>query len=67
MIRLTVSVLILAVLPFPLDSAGLAGETIWGWCGAIAALIVVLNLVVAIVDSAFTRSYSRNRERAGSR
>jgi hypothetical protein len=56
MVRLTVSVLILAVLPFPLHSAGLAAETIWGWCSGIASLIVVLNLVVAFIDNAFARS-----------
>ncbi len=56
MVRLTVSVLILAVLPFPFHSAGLTGETIWGWCSGIAALIMVLNLVVAFIDNAFSRS-----------
>ena len=56
MVRLTVSVLIFALLPFPLHSAGLTGETIWGWCSGIAALIVVLNLIVAFIDNAFARS-----------
>jgi hypothetical protein len=61
MVRLTVSVLILAVLPFPLHSAGLVGETIWGWCSGIAALVVVLNLVVAFIDNAFARSVLNDR------
>jgi hypothetical protein len=56
MVRSTVSVLVLAVLPFPLHSAGLAVETIWGWCSGIGALIVVLNLGVAVTDNAFSGS-----------
>ena len=54
--RLTVSVLVFAVLPFPFHSAGFTGEAIWGWCSAIAASSVVLNLVVAFIDGMFSGS-----------
>jgi hypothetical protein len=50
MVRLTLSVLALAILPFPFYAAGFAGEVIWGWCSGIAALVVILNLMVAFND-----------------
>jgi len=53
--RLTVSVLVLAVLPFPFHSAALTGESIWGWCSGIGALAVVLNFIVAFIDGGFSR------------
>ncbi len=55
MVRLTISVLVLALLPFPFYFAGYTDETIWGLSSAIASLVVVLNLVAAGIDGAFTR------------
>ena len=56
MIRLSVSVLVLAVLPFPFRSAGLTDEQTWAWCSSIAALAVVLNYVLAFIDGGLSRS-----------
>ena len=56
MVRLAVSVLVLAILPYPFQSAGLADELTWAWCSAIAALAVILNFVVAFIDGGFSRS-----------
>jgi hypothetical protein len=56
MVRLTVSVLVLAVLPFPFHSAGLTDALTWAWCSSIAALVVVLNFVVAYFDGGLSRA-----------
>jgi hypothetical protein len=47
MVRITAIVLVLAVSPFPLYSAGLASEAIWGWCSGLGAVLLVLSVVAA--------------------
>jgi hypothetical protein len=56
MIRLTASVLVLAVLPLPFHFAGLPEVAIWGRCSGIAAVIVILNLAVTFLDGAWSKS-----------
>jgi hypothetical protein len=56
MVRLTVIVLVLAVLPLPFHFAGLSGEATWGWCSGIAAVGVILNLAVASLDGALSKA-----------
>lgn len=54
MVRLTVGVLVLAVLPFPFHFAGYTGDQTWGWLSAIGAAIMGLNLVATFLDGGFS-------------
>ena len=57
MVRLTVGVLVLAVLPFPFLFAGFTGEQTWGWSSAIGAAFMGLYLVATFPDGVLSKGF----------
>lgn len=60
MVRIALFVLVLSLLPFPLDSAGLAASQVWGWSSGIGLLLFVLVSVSLEVHSTPLRSLWSN-------
>jgi hypothetical protein len=60
MVRIAVFVLVLSLLPFPLENAGLSAAQVWGWSSGIGFLLCVLALVSLQVHSLSPRSLWSN-------
>jgi hypothetical protein len=51
MVRIALFVLVLSLLPFPLDNAGLTASQVWGWSSGIGFVLCVLVAVSLLTQS----------------